>query len=160
VLEFRFMIRVDCVGWGFRSIWQRYVDFRVGTKLLMFPGQYYDSETQLSQNWHRDYDPTVGRNVQSDPIGLAGGINTYAYVGNNPLNASDPSGLINNCFLVGNCPIPPPQAKPPGNCPPALGTNKVIVAGFAPTSLTSNPQGLINAFNNNLTLSEKFSPVE
>jgi RHS repeat-associated protein len=63
------------------------------TMLLMFPGQYYDSETQLSQNWHRDYDPTIGRYVQSDPIGLWGGINTYAYVGNNPLRYLDPNGM-------------------------------------------------------------------
>jgi len=63
------------------------------TMLLMFPGQYYDSETQVSQNWHRDYDPTIGRYVESDPFGLAGGINTYSYVRQNPLDAVDTPGL-------------------------------------------------------------------
>jgi RHS repeat-associated protein len=44
---------------------------------LRFPGQHHDVETGLHQNWHRDYDPRVGRYIESDPIGLAGGINTY-----------------------------------------------------------------------------------
>jgi hypothetical protein len=51
------------------------------------------AETGLNQNWNRDYDPIVGRYVESDPIGLAAGVNTYAYVGANPLGFFDPNGL-------------------------------------------------------------------
>lgn len=65
---------------------------------LNFPirhaGQYYDSETGIFYNYFRDYDPITGRYVESDPIGLQGGLNTYGYVGGNPLLKVDPRGLI------------------------------------------------------------------
>lgn len=61
---------------------------------LRFPGQIHDGFTGLVYNYFRDYDPKTGRYVQSDPIGLAGGISTYSYVEANPLVAVDPFGLL------------------------------------------------------------------
>jgi len=60
---------------------------------LRYPGQYFDSATGLHYNYFRDYEAGTGRYVQSDPIGLAGGINTYGYALQNPLVLFDLDGL-------------------------------------------------------------------
>ncbi|MGZ4982138.1 MAG: RHS repeat-associated core domain-containing protein, partial [Methylobacter sp.] len=64
------------------------------TQNLPLPGRYFDQETGLHYNYLRDYDPPIERYIESDPIGLAGGMNTYAYVGNNPLTRIDPDGRV------------------------------------------------------------------
>lgn len=61
---------------------------------LRFPGQYADQESNLFYNYFRDYDSAIGRYVESDPIGLQGGINTYAYVDADPLSLVDPNGEL------------------------------------------------------------------
>lgn len=60
---------------------------------LRMPGQYFDRDTNLFYNYFRDYDPQLGRYVQSDPVGLRGDPNTYAYVNSTPNTKIDPLGL-------------------------------------------------------------------
>jgi RHS repeat-associated protein len=61
---------------------------------LRFPGQYFDRDTNVHYNYFRDYDPTLGRFVEGDPIGLRGGVNLYAYVDSDPLSFVDLKGLV------------------------------------------------------------------
>jgi RHS repeat-associated protein len=65
----------------------------VFTYALRFPGQYYDAETGTHYNYFRDYDPSIGRYVQSDPIGIWDDISSYSYVTGNPLSNFDIYGL-------------------------------------------------------------------
>lgn len=65
---------------------------------LRLPGQYWDAETGAHYNQQRDYDPGTGRYIQSDPLGLSDGVNTYAYAQNEPTAFTDPNGEL--AFLI------------------------------------------------------------
>ena len=59
-----------------------------------FPGQWYQLEAGLHYNWHRHYDPTLGRYTQPDPLGFVDGPSVYAYARSSPQMAVDPEGLL------------------------------------------------------------------
>lgn len=65
-----------------------------------FPGQYYDAETSVWNNGYRDYSAGLGRYIESDPIGMSAGTNTYLYANGNPITNIDPDGLM--CFSFGD----------------------------------------------------------
>ncbi|TAG76722.1 MAG: RHS repeat-associated core domain-containing protein, partial [Betaproteobacteria bacterium] len=113
---------------------------------VRFPGQLADGESAKYYNYFRDYDSSIGRYSTSDPIGLAGGINSFAYVKNQPGHFTDPLGLFEpsdggggidgsgRCGLVADIslgwrvisPLPPVNTRlcvykcgPPNTCGPA-----------------------------------------
>ncbi|TCV94944.1 RHS repeat-associated protein [Luteibacter rhizovicinus] len=79
---------------------------------LRFPGQYFDAESGMAYNIHRDYDAASGRYLQSDPIGITAGPGTYIYSHNTPLVSMDPLGLDDSAAMYnpGFWGRPPPAA--------------------------------------------------
>lgn len=76
-----------------RAFDRRVLFSTIGPFNLGFPGQYWDDEKRSWYNHFRDYDASIGRYLQTDPIGVNGGVNTYSYVQSNPVNLIDPFGL-------------------------------------------------------------------
>ena len=89
-----------------------------------FPGQYFDAETGANYNYFRTFEPATGRYLRSDPIGLAGGVSTYAYVLNTPLKLTDRRGLDDPCLYTANaCGLgPDASVDPNAGCDGTSGT--------------------------------------
>lgn len=82
---------------------------------LRFAGQQYDAESGAHYNYQRDYDATTGRYLQSDPLGLFDGPNSFAYVGSSPLDTYDEEGLSRcnrNLRALGLCGKPKVPPRP------------------------------------------------
>ncbi|GEM_PF-1389699 len=100
------------------------IDLSIG---LRFPGQYFDGESGLSYNYYRDYEPSLGRYAQSDPIGLDGGPNTYLYAFSSPLAFMDQNGLE----PVGTWQSPPDYSQ------------AALIPSFTKTSVTVTLRGKV-----------------
>lgn len=111
----------------------------------------------LHYNYFRDYDPSIGRYMQSDPIGLEGGINTYSYVRSNPLSSSDPQGLQQfplptvppgtlslamTCAQNPTAGCKPPDPKPTCSCPMNLNPGYVMAGATASGAAIVGTAGL------------------
>jgi RHS repeat-associated protein len=84
---------------------------------MRMPGQYYTKEANQFYNYFRDYDPQTGRYIQSDPIGLQGGVNTYAYAEIDPMRNVDLLGLQSH---PGAPSSPPSRPYIPGPFDPVI----------------------------------------
>lgn len=92
---------------------------------LRFPGQWFQSESGLHQNWMRDYDPTTGRYMQADPLGLVDGASVYGYATQNPGRYTDPRGEDSSSRGI-SIPSPLPPVFTPGT-PEATELGKKIL---------------------------------
>ena len=86
----------------------------IGDPELRFPGQWLEAGSGLYQNWHRDYDPSLGRYIEADPLGIAAGQSVYGYVGQDPLNFTDRFGLEEE--FITRPPFIPPAGQPGAVC--------------------------------------------
>lgn len=119
---------------------------------LRFPGHYFDAELGLHYNRFRYYSPVWGRYLQSDPWGIAGGDNLYAYC-SNPLLKADVRGRgeDENCQKAKqrvtdndeeqNRPLPKPSPPEPGTVDPESGMTENTMSALQKFAQGENPDG-------------------
>jgi RHS repeat-associated protein len=119
---------------------------------LRFPGQYFDAESGLNYNVNRDYEAATGRYIQSDPIGLLGGVSTFGYAFANPRNFIDSLGLSG--ILVINSSGAGDRILGSGGVSGHSWVSYTPDGGQTATYGTwgNNPQGLPNGLEHNLEL--------
>ena len=89
--------RIDYDVWG-----NVFLDTNPGFQPFGFAGGLYDPDTSLVRFGARDYDPSIGRWLDKDPIKFDGGFNFFAYAGNDPVNRIDRSGLYMEKIITGD----------------------------------------------------------
>ena len=100
-----------------------------------FPGQVFDAEAGWFYNWSRDYNPALGRYVQSDPIGLDGdSLSTYAYVSADPAELVDPDGLQ---AQVPACAVG--SVLGPAGCAAAAGVATLVTGAIIADNINKHP---------------------
>ena len=92
-----------------------------------FPGQWFQLEAGLHYNWHRHYDPTLGRYTQPDPLGFVDGPSVYAYAGSRPTELTDKAGLAS------------PGPRPTYTPRPPEPQDQVCTTGWFANRMNSNP---------------------
>jgi RHS repeat-associated protein len=114
---------------------------------LRFPGQIFDGQAGLHYNHFRDYDPATGRYLESDPLGVAISVNTYAYVDADPIDYADPSGLAKCTYSI---------LQHTMTCTSNDGSSKAVVG---PQGLWSGLRQCENNPSSACTASANFGPV-
>ncbi|OFX24839.1 MAG: hypothetical protein A2V77_17490 [Anaeromyxobacter sp. RBG_16_69_14] len=89
-------------------------DSSPGFQPFGFAGGLYDRDTGLVRFGARDYDPSVGRWTNKDPIRFSGGLNLYEYVANDPINLTDPTGRAAIIINMGSGPVTSSHTSPSG----------------------------------------------
>ena len=106
-----------------------------------FPGQWYQAESGLHQNWMRDYDPTTGRYIEADPLGLVDGASVYRYVRGNPGRYVDPTG--EQTYVCTR-----PLGQPPGDQGPIVAYHEYLCVGTGKNMICGSTSATGGAWNN------------
>ena len=100
------------------SVWQPFGEAHqvsgTASLNLRYPGQWLELETGLFSNWHRHYDPSTGRYIQPDPLGMPDGPSRWTYASSSPLMNIDPEGLVEKKRSIGPYMDAPPPPHIPG----------------------------------------------